>query len=88
MEEALKSTEPKVVKRMAFALKACALSTSENALPQVQALCISNWRRLVEVREKEVPGLREELRQAESRIPAEAQRLIDASNAMLKPAGE
>ena len=88
MEEALKAEEPKVVKRMAFALKACALSDSRNALPQVQALCISNWKRLVEAREKDVAGLRDELKRSESRFPAEAQRLIDASNAMLKPAGE
>ncbi len=71
-----------------FALKACALSDSKNALPQVQAMCISNWKRVVEAREKEFPGLRDELSRSKNLIPPDAQRLIDASNAMLKPSGD
>ena len=88
MEEALSSQDPRVVRRMVFALKACALSDSKNALPQVQAMCISNWKRVVEAREKEVPGLRDELSRSKNLIPPDAQRLIDASNAMLKPSGD
>ena len=71
-----------------FALKACVLSDSKNALSQVQALCISNWKRVVEAREKEFPGLRDELSRSKNLIPPDAQRLIDASNAMLKPSGD
>jgi hypothetical protein len=88
MEEALSTQDPRVVRRMVFALKACALSDSKNALPQVQAMCISNWKRVVEAREKEVPGLSDEWKRSENLLPQEARRLIDASNAMLKPGGE
>ena len=88
MEEALSTQDPRVVRRMVFALKACALSDSKNALPQVQAMCISNWKRVVDAREKEVPGLVEEWKRSENLLPQEARSLIDASNAMLKPSGE
>jgi|GEM_PF-5002616 len=88
MAEALSTQDPRGVRRMVFALKACALSDSKNALPQVQAMCISNWKRVVDAREKDLPGLRNELNGSESRFSPEAQRLIDASNAMLKPSGD
>jgi hypothetical protein len=84
MEEALQSRDPRVVKKMVFALKACALSSSEQALPQAQAVCAANWRRIAEARKDDLPEIGEEYRSSTSRFGGEVVRLLDASQKILQ----
>ncbi len=82
MEEALQSQDPRVVKRMVFALKGCALSDSNQAVPQVQALCVTNLKRLAEAKSHTLPGIEDAYREVGSRASPDARRLLNAADRM------
>ena len=82
MEEALQSQDPRVVKRMVFALKGCALSDSNQAVPQVQALCVTNLKRLAEAKGNTFPGIEDAYREVGSRASPDARRLLNAADRM------
>jgi hypothetical protein len=82
MTEALQSSDPQVVVRMAFALKSCAISDSAQAVPQVQSQCLRNLQRLAEAKKDLLPSLGGDLQEALDRAPAEAKRILNAAKSI------
>jgi len=76
MTEALNSNDPQVVKKMAFFLRACALSDSPQSVAQVQAHCLRNLQRLAEQKQALIPGLSAEWDETLQKAADEPKRIL------------